>query len=102
MRYLALAPLLLLAAPSAYAADDVCGKAQEYLKCYHSTSKFTKCEAIAPDKARVYLQGGLTGKPYQLEYQVETKDTFQRVVLLKDDSTVPASQKCPFANWSPK
>lgn len=99
MRFLATLSLCSLITVAAQAQGDVCASANMIAACFHPSASFVGCEAGANGRAKVYFKGGLTKRPYQLEYERQSRPGETRIVLLSDNAVVPPSPRCKLRDW---
>jgi hypothetical protein len=88
-----------LASSPAFA--DVCDHGREIVRCYHPTAAYRSCEAKSATDATLYFAGGLTGKPYQMDVNLQNKNGFFRVEIKRDTAIAPPNRRCSLENWNP-
>lgn len=86
--------------------------AMETLSCYHKSARFRGVEVLgAPWREQnnygangsVVMRinfSGVSGTPYQMIVAAMAKDQSYRTFVIKENSVVPYSKKCPLEHWT--
>lgn len=98
MKRLALAALVAL--PAYAEASEVCDNAQSILQCYHPTGRYSRCENSGK-RSIIFFQGGVSRRPYEMHVEMQRRNGFHKVEVIRDNAAFAPNRQCPLDQWQP-